>query len=46
LEPLDGTGWAVLDGQIDKALRAVRSASPDPTLQTDALSTLLETLNS
>lgn len=46
LEPLDGTGWAVLDGQIDKALRAVRSASPDPTTQTDALTTLMNTLTS
>ncbi|MXS75483.1 hypothetical protein FDM98_12500 [Microbacterium sp. TL13] len=46
LEPLNGTGWAVLDGQIDKALRAVRASSPDPTLQTDSLTTLLETLKS
>ncbi|MFF8186037.1 hypothetical protein ACF044_02100 [Microbacterium sp. NPDC016588] len=46
LEPLDGTGWAVLDGQIDKALRAVRASSPDPSAQTTALTTLLTTLTS
>ncbi len=46
LEPLDGTGWAVLDGQIDKVLRAVRATSPDPTVQTTALTTLLAALTS
>ncbi len=45
LEPLDPTAWAVLDGQIDAALTAVRAASPDPAAETDALDTLLASLD-
>ncbi|MFS0731920.1 COG4705 family protein [Microbacterium jepli] len=44
LEPLDGTGWSVIDGQIDAVLTSVRATSPDPAAQTTALSTLLATL--
>jgi len=44
LEPLDQNSWAVLDGQIDQALTAVRSSQPDQATETQALSTLLDTL--
>ena len=44
LEPLDETGWAVLDGQIDSALTAVRAGQPDPSTEQQALNTLLASL--
>jgi uncharacterized membrane-anchored protein len=44
LQPLNDTGWAVLDGQIDNALTAVRAGQPDPTEEKQALTTLLGTL--
>lgn len=44
LQPLDDTGWSVLDGQIDAVLTAVRASSPDTAAETDALNTLLTTL--
>jgi hypothetical protein len=34
----------VLDGQIDQALTAVRAGHPDPTQETQTLTTLLTTL--
>lgn len=46
LEPLDGNGWAVIDGQIDSVLTAIRATSPDPAAETTALTALLDTLNS
>ncbi|WP_231901797.1 COG4705 family protein [Microbacterium sp. T32] len=46
LQPLDGTGWTILDGQIDAVLKSVRASTPDPTAETSALSTLLNTLSS
>ena len=46
LKPLDETAWAVLDGQIDAVLTAVRAATPDTAAETDALKALLATLAS
>ncbi len=44
LEPLDETGWSVLDGQIDAVLTSIRDAHPDAAAETTALNTLLTTL--
>jgi hypothetical protein len=44
LQPLDDTGWTVLDGQIDTVLKALRANTPDPTTETQALTTLLTSL--
>lgn len=44
LQPLDDTGWTVIDGQIDQVLTAVRASSPDAATQAAALNTLISTL--
>ncbi|MEU1205304.1 hypothetical protein [Nocardia sp. NPDC005825] len=44
LQAVDKQTWNVIDGQIDGALRAVRAAKPDPTTESQALTTLLTTL--
>lgn len=44
LQPLDGTGWSVVDGQIDAVLTELRASTPDVTAEKDALDTLLSTL--
>jgi uncharacterized membrane-anchored protein len=44
LEPLDETGWTVLDGQIDSALKAVRAGQPDPAAEQQALTALQASL--
>ncbi|WP_405133020.1 hypothetical protein [Nocardia sp. NBC_01388] len=44
LQPLDKSAWDVLDGQIDGVLKAIRSGKPDPSTETQALTTLLATL--
>jgi hypothetical protein len=44
LQPLDDTGWTVLDGQIDSVLTAVRASNPDPATETHTLTTLLTAL--
>jgi uncharacterized membrane-anchored protein len=44
LQPLDDTGWTVLDGQIDDVLTALRAGSPDPATEKQALTTLLTSL--
>jgi uncharacterized membrane-anchored protein len=44
LQPLDASGWSVVDGQIDAVLSALRSSKPDAATQTQALATLLTTL--
>jgi hypothetical protein len=41
LQPLDDTGWTVLDGQIDDVLTALRAGNPDPATEKQALTTLL-----
>lgn len=40
LQPLDGTGWSVLDGQIDDVLTALRADQPDPAAETQTLTAL------
>jgi uncharacterized membrane-anchored protein len=44
LQPLDDTGWTVLDGQIDNVLKSVRASNPDPATETQTLTTLLTSL--
>jgi uncharacterized membrane-anchored protein len=44
LQPLDDASWTVLDGQIDSVLKALRASNPDPTTETQALTTLLASL--
>ena len=44
LQPLDDTGWTVLDGQIDDVLTALRAANPDLATEKQALTTLLTSL--
>jgi uncharacterized membrane-anchored protein len=44
LQPLDDTGWTALDGQIDIVLKALRASTPDPTTETQTLTTLLTSL--
>jgi hypothetical protein len=44
LEPLDETGWTVLDGRIDSALKAVRAGQPDPAAEQQALTALQASL--
>lgn len=46
LEGLDSNAWSVLDGQIDRVLKSLRSTTPDRAAQVDALTTLLRTLSS
>ena len=45
LQPLDDSGWTVLDGQIDKVLKALRANDPDPATETQTLTTLMTSLN-
>jgi uncharacterized membrane-anchored protein len=44
LQPLDDSGWTVLDGRIDKALKAIRASNPDPATETQTLTTLMNSL--
>ena len=44
LQPLDGTAWTVLDGQIDNVLTAVRAGNPDPATEKHTLTALLTSL--
>ena len=44
LQPLDDTGWTVLDGQIDSVLTALRAGNPDPATETQTLTALLTSL--
>jgi hypothetical protein len=44
LQPLDDSGWTVLDGQIDHVLKALRANNPDPATETQTLTTLLTSL--
>ncbi|MQY26752.1 COG4705 family protein [Nocardia aurantia] len=44
LQPMDRTGWEVLDHKIDIALKALRTKSPDAATETQALTDLLTAL--
>jgi uncharacterized membrane-anchored protein len=44
LEPMDDIGWAVLDGQIDSTLTALRAKKPDLAEEKQTVSTLLTSL--
>jgi uncharacterized membrane-anchored protein len=44
LRPMDGNAWKVIDGQIDSALKAVRTRHPDPAAETQSLNALLAAL--
>jgi hypothetical protein len=44
LRPLDEASWTVLDGQIDRVLKALRASNPDPAAETQTLTTLLASL--
>jgi uncharacterized membrane-anchored protein len=44
LQPLNDTGWTVLDGQIDSVLTALRADNPDPATETHTLTALLTSL--
>jgi uncharacterized membrane-anchored protein len=44
LQPLDDSGWTVLDGQLDQVLKALRAGNPDPATETQTLTTLLTSL--
>jgi uncharacterized membrane-anchored protein len=44
LQPMDDTSWTVLDGQIDRVLKALRAPNPDPATETKTLTTLLTSL--
>jgi uncharacterized membrane-anchored protein len=44
LQPTDCQAWAFIDQQIDPVLSAVRSSSPDPAQEKQALDTLMVTL--
>ncbi|MBV9922906.1 MAG: hypothetical protein JOY78_18910 [Pseudonocardia sp.] len=44
LKPRDKAAWTDLDAKIDKVLREVRAASPDPAGEKTALTTLLNAL--
>jgi uncharacterized membrane-anchored protein len=44
LQPLNGTGWTYLDGQIDTVLNALRASHPDVPTEQTALNALLASL--
>jgi hypothetical protein len=44
LQPMDYTGWTVLDGQIDKVLTSLRASQPDHGTEKQTLDTLLTSL--
>ena len=44
LQPMDDTGWTVLDGQLDEVLTSLRASQPDPGTEKQALDTLLTSL--
>ncbi|MBY8862257.1 hypothetical protein K7711_37695 [Nocardia sp. CA2R105] len=44
LQPMDESAWDTLDHQIDAALHAVRATTPDPAVESRALTTLLNSL--
>ncbi|QEN17321.1 hypothetical protein [Mycobacterium sp. ELW1] len=44
LRPMDETAWRNLDGQIDKAIHAVRAGNPDVATEVDSLTALANSL--
>jgi uncharacterized membrane-anchored protein len=44
LQPMNSNAWSILDGQIDAALKALRTIRPDPRAQIETLTTLLANL--
>ena len=44
LKPRDSAAWTEIDGKIDTVLRELRSTSPDPATEKDALDALLAAL--
>ncbi len=44
LKPRDTAAWTAIDGRIDRVLREVRAAAPDPATEKSALTTLLGAL--
>jgi uncharacterized membrane-anchored protein len=44
LQPMDDTGWTVLDGPIDGVLTAVRAGTPDSATEVQTLTALLASL--
>jgi hypothetical protein len=44
LKPRDNAAWTRIDGKIDKVLRELRSTSPNPASEKDALNALLAAL--
>jgi uncharacterized membrane-anchored protein len=44
LKPRDPAAWTTIDGKIDKVLRELRSTSPNPASEKDALTALLAAL--
>ena len=44
LQPLDQNAWRALDGEIDRALRALRASNPNPATEQQTLSELLTAL--
>jgi uncharacterized membrane-anchored protein len=45
LRPMDEPAWRALDNQIDSVLKAVRARQPDPSMQTQTLTALLNALH-
>ena len=44
LKPRDSATWTAIDGKIDTVLRELRSTSPNPASEKDALDALLAAL--
>ena len=44
LQPMNPNAWGYLDGKIDRALKAVRTANPEPDSEKQSLNDLLDAL--
>ncbi|MEU9132241.1 hypothetical protein AB0D08_29720 [Kitasatospora sp. NPDC048540] len=44
LQPTNQQAWTLLDGEIDRALKALRASKPDKAAEVKALNTLLTAL--
>ena len=45
LKPRDKAAWTAVDGKIDKVLREIRAASPDPAGEQAALGSLIDAVS-